>query len=547
MGYRLLDTWTGEHIDVKNPDSGTGSYTEFDNREDAFQTRPKHWPRGRAIVCFVLTASEFAAWDRRMRNRFTDRTYRRIPDLNWTLLAENLHYPHMSNKQPGNVAYTPSEEFGHLDRQVSTTPGRYLEKFYPKDYTQAECERFIAQCQQMAEERQLKFAVTADDIESVYTTPGPSSCMAHPVEDFQTDVHPVRVYGDSDLQVAYIGTLGKKISARAVVWPERKTYVRTYGANSLIEAELARLGYEHTTDFDGAHVRIIEDDRGVVMPYIDGCGSASISRTRQGFVCLGRGGISTSGTDGRGTDERESWRSCDRCDSEYDTEDDDATSDYCASCAESRVECSNCDRNMFTDDSDCYEYGDAYVCQRCHREHGNECSHCSETWYAFEFSTRERQARQNANQDGMCADCVSDGWIECAECGSTCQPDDDTLMCSECADTSEEPVTPPTPRCEHTSDLFESHLALCNLLDIKPNMTYTLVRVVTSHTEATVSLFKCYLTDAGPAQRIGSAEGLFEKMGSLKALYPNEQYAVVESMIQLAEKTYLPDNSLGIA
>ena len=544
MGYRLLDTWTGEHLDDEHPDRDTGEYSEFDTREEAFKALPKHWPNGRAIVCFVLEDHERDAWDRRMRGRFQDGSYRRIPDLNYTSLAEYLHYPHMSNKQPGNIAYTPSEEYGFLDRQVSTTPGRYLEKFYPADtFTQVERERFIAQCQQAAEDRKLKFAVTADDIESVYTTSGPNSCMSHSVEDYRSEVHPVRVYGDSDLQVAYIGTLGLKISARAVVWPERKTYVRTYGANTLIQAELERLGYTRDTDLDGAHVRLIEEYRGIVMPFIDGCDGASVSRTRRGFVVLGSGSISTSETNGLGTENETTYRSCDRCGDEYDTEADDATNDYCAGCAPNRAECAQCSRGIWTDANDVFEYGDSHLCARCHREHGNECVRCSETWYSFDFGTRERQSRRDANQDSMCADCANDGWIECAECGEACEPIEDTLMCSECAESSEEPIAAPTPRCEHTADLFEPRPVVCDGSNIKPDVIYTLVRVqVTNKTE----LLRCYFGPGAYATRLGTVDGLFERMSEMQRLYPHEKYAVVETVSPLPEMLSCPGFELEI-
>ena len=553
LSYHLLDTWTGAYL---TDTDGAHDYNYryawiFDTRQEAHEAIPEGSARGRIVVSFVLKEYQRSEWHQRMRLRFRDGSYQRLPcpdlpvDLNITSLALDLHFPHMSNKQAGNIAYTPSEEAGHLDRQVSLTPARYLDRFYAGVFSQKERDRFIAACQQVDDSRKVKFAITADDIERVYTTPGPSSCMAKDASDFRSCCHPVRVYGDSDLQVAYIGRLQERISARSVVWPERKTFVRTYGANDLMLAELECLKYSRAYNFDGAHVRLIERDEGIVMPYIDGCDGASVSRTRRGFVRLGSGPISTTETNGLGTENETTYRSCDRCGGEYDTEDADATGDYCAGCAPYRAECAQCSRGIWTDTNDVFEYGDSHLCGRCHREHGNECVRCSETWYSFDFGTRERQSRRNANQDSMCADCANDGWIECAECGENCQPYDDVLVCSDCAESSEEPIVVPTPRCEHTADLLQAatpRIITSDTTDIRADMVYTLVRIDPAYPE---TLHRCYMDRIGPlgplvatVSGVTSTEALallFEQEASLARIYPQYRYRVIETLTPIPE------------
>src|SRR5690606_7560176 len=114
-------------------------------------------------------------------------------------------------------------------------------------------------------------AATPDDIENVYLK-GPNSCMSHDLSEFSSPEHPTRVYGDSDLQVAYIVNSSGNISARVLVWPEKKLYGRIYGDEDRMSDMLEEAGYERG-DLDGARIRRIPiRDRQYVMPYLDEAG-----------------------------------------------------------------------------------------------------------------------------------------------------------------------------------------------------------------------------------------------------------------------------------
>src|SRR5215218_3499799 len=205
-------------------------------------------------------------WEEREARRLRDGTYEKLP---WDLDPIPQHYAHFSVDDGAKVAFTPSPEKGMVDIQVRMKPGRYLTKFYPQ--LTADDVRRLA----IALDKQLdvKFAVTAEDIVRVYNN-GPSSCMSHPAAHFRCgpDTHPCEVYGDSDLQLAYLSTKPLddpdfRASARALVWPANKTWVRIYGDEGRLGPALEALGYMETDSFKGALIRVVRDKRGrIVLP-----------------------------------------------------------------------------------------------------------------------------------------------------------------------------------------------------------------------------------------------------------------------------------------
>lgn len=241
-----------------------------------------------------------------------DNTYEPVPwaDEHWACTHEtDEHFPHYAMGDPTKLAYTENEAKGKLDIQLVTKPGRYLRKFYGDVLTNDEIEMWT---QKWAgrEEVSVLFADTPDDIEHVYTN-GPSSCMSHDVDDFSSCVHPSRVYGAGDLAVAHIKR-GDKITARALVWPEKKIYGRIYGDEGRIKPKLADLGYSYSS-LAGAKLLRIENDCGaLVMPYIDGCGSYD----DHGTYCTIYGPYCAENTNGLG----EHGAVCDNCGETYNDE-----------------------------------------------------------------------------------------------------------------------------------------------------------------------------------------------------------------------------------
>lgn len=126
----------------------------------------------------------------------------------------------------------------------------------------------------------VHFAATPEDIEYVYEN-GPRSCMTRGSEYFPSNcsVHPSRPYGNSDLQIAYTRDRYRKISARGVVWPDKKVYHRVYGMTDghrfQLAGELETLGYIRGDNwcFAGARLRHIKDGEGaIILPHLDGHG-----------------------------------------------------------------------------------------------------------------------------------------------------------------------------------------------------------------------------------------------------------------------------------
>lgn len=120
---------------------------------------------------------------------------------------------------------------------------------------------------------EIKFAVTAEEIKYVYQN-GPNSCMSKP-DDCYTFGSPVVAYGDSDFQVVYM-IRNDKITARAVVSPDRKLYACIYGDAERFKPRLAQLGYQCSNSsgiFDGLRIRkIVKTNswgKGCVIPFID--------------------------------------------------------------------------------------------------------------------------------------------------------------------------------------------------------------------------------------------------------------------------------------
>ncbi|MGE5510380.1 MAG: hypothetical protein ACM31O_03900 [Bacteroidota bacterium] len=210
-------------------------------------------------------------WRLREALRFTLGIYERPP---WppSVLAASVaadHYAHISLTNEMMIAFTPNDDKGQRDIQVRMKPGRYLTKFY-KELTPDQVHDLQARCGNMG----VMFAKTAKEIVDIYTT-GPHSCMAYKVGSNEYDalltVHPCTVYGDSDLQLAYIVSEHGKPTARGLVWPARKIYGRLYGDQRRLAARLAALGYR-SGPLQGARIRRIEVEgspNAIVMPYLD--------------------------------------------------------------------------------------------------------------------------------------------------------------------------------------------------------------------------------------------------------------------------------------
>jgi hypothetical protein len=347
------------------------------------------------------------------------------------------HFAHPSSAKDGMVAFTEDETKGAQDRQTRLTPGRYLTRYFADVLSTEEIARFAALYSAEFEDIEVKISQDADEIERVYTN-GPRSCMSHSARHYETDgIHPARVYAGPDLGVAFIEP-SSGISARAVVWPERKIYSRIYGDETRLERLFDAMGYS-SGSLDGARVRKIEDGGCYVMPYIDDCSSAEVDGK---YIRLGSGDLDCQNTSGL-SGERHSWH-CDNCEEGFTDDDSQYTvhgrrgreyawcehcsehsAFYCAGTQEYYDESSvdsvrvngetycqeyasdhfvRCEAtDEYVDADDCVTLEDGTVWSADHfRNHGHTCDHCGCLYDAEDIQcdcAEEQEGTEGAQED----------------------------------------------------------------------------------------------------------------------------------------------------
>jgi hypothetical protein len=232
----------------------------------------------------VRRAASNGDWKKREQERLTSKFYER-PSWIYRYASRMIdagyldrgsdHFLHVSKRDPAKVAFTQDENKGNADIQTPIRVGAYLTEYCPK--MSPELIREIAlEHANIYVPRVLKIATNPDEIERIYKN-GPNSCMSKSDGCFQSSVHPTRVYGDSDLALAYVENADGNITGRALIWPEKKVYGRIYGDYERMNHALTRDGYS-SDDFNGAKVRAIYcGNTGIlVMPYLDGIQRASL-------------------------------------------------------------------------------------------------------------------------------------------------------------------------------------------------------------------------------------------------------------------------------
>jgi hypothetical protein len=280
-------------------------------------------------------------WEAREYLRL-QRQYASVP---WDISLDRIpgHFAHISTQDPTKVAYTPSEEYGKRNRKITLRPGRYLKQFYPH-LSDPVIANLVGDMGRDYAEYELGFAVTAEEIERVYTR-GPSSCMSKRRDVYMSCVHPVHVYGNSDLQLAYLRLKKEdRITSRALVWPEKKAIGRVYGDSLRIMKMLGDLGYTQEesdgSDLIGAKIRRIEDERYddcLVMPYIDG--TQAYREVNSEWVVIADSGDDACYQHGLNREDPGPRCTCERCEESYDEDDM-----YCVTVGrrESETWCNHC-------------------------------------------------------------------------------------------------------------------------------------------------------------------------------------------------------------
>lgn len=252
------------------------------------------------ILWKIRRAQPTDEWKDRERGKFESGVYTKVPwhDESWfTEEHFNTYFTHMSLEQEGHIAYTYDAFKGEDDIQTSTTPGRYLTKFFRDHLTDDEINYWCAKVLEWRYE--LVILTNPDDIAAAYTSgDGMAACMSHSTSRYYTNgIHPTTAYGEpGDIMLAVLNDkVKKKYVARALVWPEKKLYGRVYGHTQGITQALENQGYKNDW-FYGAKIRAQlvpkSDGDSYVCPYLDGPTSGWQSHVRlkgEFFIYTNRG------------------------------------------------------------------------------------------------------------------------------------------------------------------------------------------------------------------------------------------------------------------
>lgn len=355
----------------------------------------------------------------------------------------SLHYAHMSRVMPGQVAFTPSEEYGVQNRKVRMTVARYLDKYArlhngDPALSAKQIARYVAQVKAHADQ-QLKIARTGAEIVKVYLN-GPSSCMSHVVDDYETGgLHPVLAYGDSDLAVAYLGDPDEGISARSIVWPEKKTYIRIYG-DSTLEHVLQDHGYTHGSLAGATFPAIPVKGGHYLFPYIDTVqrdhGMTADLITKADGRLYFRLKVSGGQYDAKVTEgtaqPAEAQYNCENCSDAISESEHEDNNGLCSGCYQDHWACARCGEDYYNDDELNRADNDENYCSDCYTALYARCTACGEEYVRSE----DRASKRDRGVSDYCGACSDDRMI-CDTCGKLVDDDPVETTCADCRDESE--------------------------------------------------------------------------------------------------------------
>lgn len=391
------------------------------SEQATFQNNAARVDGRKARYHVVRKASVSSGWKERERLRFLDSTYTPVPWFAepW-ILAD--HFAHVSTDDKSQIAFTESDDKGATDRQTRMRPGRYLERYHSTlgaNKIRELCGLYAAThvCDG------VKFATTPDEIEDVYTH-GPDSCMSHPTRDYDSSIHPTRVYGAGDLAIAYIERDGR-ITGRTVCWPEKKIYYAIYGDESRLSQPLKAQGYSssRTGGFCGAKLLRVEENGGFIAPYldiaegVDDNGTHLIVSNSPDFPCKETNGLTE--------DNSPRCNHCGgRCGGNSTTV---GGNDWCDSCADNHAfYCDSCEEYYQQDSGHSTFHG--MICDNC-AENYTECEYCNDYYRDDDILKRD------TDSDAVCDRCAR-RWVE-TPCGAWSESSDD-CTCGTCVEAREE-------------------------------------------------------------------------------------------------------------
>jgi len=216
------------------------------------------------------------SWKQRQIDRIRSGKLMSVPwwTQDWARRGETeFHYPHVAKRDKELLSYTKDKDQGERGVVTTVKPGRYLKRYFGDTLTHDEIADWSNKFKIHAVSRDIKFAMTRDEIRQVYEK-GPCSCMSGSRNRVGYDgtSHPVEAYAAGDLAIAYVEDSGR-ITARCLCWPEKKTYLTSvYGNFDRLVTELKKLGFTGTRNFDGAKLLKIKHHskkHECLFPHID--------------------------------------------------------------------------------------------------------------------------------------------------------------------------------------------------------------------------------------------------------------------------------------
>lgn len=394
--YACADSYTGRrraHAYL----TGKAAATALKDNKSYFDYRAGTSYRiGRYQVSQELADEALAndTWKAREAARFADGTYTPLPWANeaWFKDKNDLygHFAHVSTEEPGMIAYTVDNTNGRANRKTRVKPGKFLRDYYydlqyqPRVETGAVnvhgIKTTVCALEHAARTftltygtpEKLCFDSTPEGITNIYKR-GPESCMSHKDSNYKCEGHPTRIYGAGDLSIAWTEDHKGHITARALVWPDKKLTGRIYGDFTSLQAALTDEGYAESDNYalEGARLLKIADGNGYVMPYLDGRCTYH-QGADQAYFILGRDPLNKARSMEAGYTHGLS----------YDVENEDED-----------------------EDEDGYQYD--YTCEHCD-EGPNET-----------YTVLVPSRRNGTHEQIWCESCMSNHTFECTESGDT--------------------------------------------------------------------------------------------------------------------------------
>ena len=348
-----------------------------------------------------------SAWHARERARFESGEYIALADVFDSPVAvyekkTNIElFAHHSKKNPALIAYTKDASKGAQDKQSLISIDGFLDligadlspalKVILKSNHNERAATIAPQA--------FHIAKTPDEIVRVYTNWQEGiraldvSCMRGSEGEWprvdNKPFHPVRIYGDSDLAIAYLKNENNETTARCLIWPEKKIYSRIYAEGDSLHQALQAAGYNKSSYYNssykslrGAKLRLIHNDNGnIVAPYLDEIGTVE----NDGENLIIGGDIDCQRTDGQALERGE--YTCDACGADCDEDDTYSvntdsrgysTETWCRCCYENETFFCEGTEETYSTSVDRVCVGDSYYTQRYAETHFNYCDRYEE-------------------------------------------------------------------------------------------------------------------------------------------------------------------------